>query len=456
MGKKTMIRNMTEGSVIRQLISFCLPFLAANCLQTFYTMVDTFVIGQFAGKESLAAVASCGELVTFYTMIGVGISSAAQIIIAQFVGKNDHESVSKTVGTTLTFLTLISIVFSVICCVFIDFQLSLINLPAESISEGKAYTLVSAVGLVFVFGYNAISAILRGMGDSKRPLIFIAIASVMNLVLDLLFIVVFHWDAFGAALATILGQAFSVVASLIYLYRRRESFGFDFKPASFRLSRSHLLMLLRLGLPIAAQYAAVLISVLFVSSRINLFGVAATAANGVANKLENVVRIVTNTVGIAGSAMIAQNIAARKTKRVSQILGCVLLIGGAWSALCALAVFIMPEPIFAIFNTDPEVLAYASLYAPAGALCYLSNGLRGAANCLINGIGFASLALVSGLIDGVAARIGFSLLFGYALGLGLQGFWLGNALAGYVPVAIGIVYYLSGKWKTHKLITQDK
>jgi putative MATE family efflux protein len=455
MQEKTMIRNMTEGPVAHQLITFALPFLLANCLQTFYTMVDTFVIGRFAGKVGLAAVSNCGELVTFYSMIGMGLASAGQIIIAQFVGKNDHDAVRKTIGTFFSFLMIVAVCLSVVCIALVDWQLDLINLPEESLSAGRSYMLVSAAGFIFVFGYNAVSSVLRGMGDSKRPLVFVAIASVMNLLLDLLFVVVFHWDAFGAALATVLGQAFSVVASVIYLYHRRESFGFDFKPSSFRIDRQYLSMILRLGVPMAAQFAAVLLSVLFVSSRINLFGVSAAAANGVAAKLENIVRIVTNSIGTAGSAMIAQNIAAKKTKRVSQILGWVLLIGGIWSLLCALTIGLFPQKIFAIFNTDSEVLAYASQYAPAGALGYMSNGLRGAANCLINGIGFASLALVSGLIDGVFARIGFSLLFGYALHMGLFGFWLGSAMAGYVPVVIGLVYYLSGRWKTRKLITQQ-
>ena len=453
MRETTMIRNMTEGHVMRQLVSFSLPFLLANCLQTLYTMVDTFVVGRFCGKEALAAVSTCGEVIMFYTMIGMGIASAGQIIVAQFVGKGDRASLSRTIGTLLTFLTLLAAALSVLCIALTDVQLRLVNLPAEAMAEGRRYTLVSAAGLVFIYGYNAVSSILRGMGDSRRPLLFVAIASVVNLVLDLLFIVVFHWGAFGAALATILGQGFSVAASVVYLYRRRESFGFDFAPRSFLPEKKYLCMVLRLGVPMAAQFGAVLLSVLFVASRINLFGIAAAAANGVANKLENIVRIVSNSVGAAGSAMVAQNIAARKTRRVSRVLGGVALICVTWSALCALAIFLLPRPLFGIFNTDPEVLSFAALYAPAGALGYFSNGLRATANCLINGIGFASLALASGLIDGVLARIGFSLLFGYSLGMGLQGFWLGSALAGYVPVVIGGIYYLSGKWKTKKLIT---
>ena len=448
-----MIRDMTEGNVFRQLINFSLPFLLANCLQTLYTMVDTFVVGQFCGKEALSAVSTCGEIIMFYTMLGIGFSSAGQIIIAQFVGKKDKVSLSCTIGTLLTLLTGMAIVFSIFCIIFTDLQLSLVNLPEEAMIEGRRYTIVSAAGLIFIYGYNAVSSILRGMGDSKRPLIFVAIASVMNLLLDLLFIVVFHWGAFGAALATILGQAFSVVASIIYLYKRRESFGFDFALKSFFPDKKYLKMVLRLGVPMAAQFGAIIISVLFVASRINLFGVGASAANGVANKLENIVRIVSNSVGTAGSAMVAQNIAAKKTKRVTHILGGVGVICVAWSAICAAAIFLFPQQLFSVFNTDSEVLELATTYAPAGALGYFSNGLRAAANCLINGIGFASLSLISGLIDGVFARIGFSLLFGYTMGLGLLGFWLGSAVAGYVPVIIGIVYYLSGKWKTKTLIT---
>ncbi len=456
MEEKNMIRNMTEGSIFRQLITFALPLLLANALQTLYTMVDTMVVGRFVGTESLAAVATGSELVNFYTMIGMGIASAGQIIIAQFVGKNDRESVKKTIGTMFTMMTVVAILLSVFCGLTLKWQLNLLNIPEEAFREGWRYVLVSAIGFVFVFGYNSVSAVLRGMGDSTRPLVFVAVASIANLLLDLLFIIVFHLGAMGAALATILGQGFSLVASLIYLYRRRESFGFDFRPRSFIPEKRYLWMELRLGIPMAAQYAAILISVLFISSQINLFGVSAAAANGVANKLENLLRIVSNSLGTAASAMIAQNIAVQKTDRVTKILGWTMLICVAWAVFCSIFIFTIPDKIFSIFNTDPDVLAFALIYGPAGVLCYLGNGLRAVANSLINGIGFASLSLVSGLIDGVAARIGFSLLFAYVLGMGLFGFWLGSGLAGYVPVVIGLVYYLSGKWKTHKLITREE
>jgi len=296
--------------------------------------------------------------------------------------------------------------------------------------------------------------VLRGLGDSKRPLLFIGIASVANLLLDLLFVCVFHWGAAGAALATVMGQGFSLIASLIYLYRRRESFGFDFKPRSFIPVKKYLVMLLRLGGPMAVQFAVIMVSVIYISAQINLFGVAASAANGVANKLENIVRIVSNSVSTAASAMIAQNIAAKKITRCNKILGYSMVLCVAWASLCSAAIFLFPDKIFAIFDNSSEVMTYALIFAPAGVMCYMGNGIRATCNSLMNGIGFATLSLVAGLLDSVVARIGFSVLLGYVLDMGIVGFWYGSALAGYVPIVIATIYYLTGKWKTHKLITQ--
>lgn len=454
MKEKSMVTNMTEGSVFRHLVKFALPLLLANCLQTLYTTVDALVVGRFVGTIGLSAVSTCGELIHFYTMIAMGLTSGGQIIIAQFVGKNDKEAISKTIGTLFTLLVVTSLALTAFCLVALDWQLGIMNLPPEAYTEGKLYTLISGAGLLFVFGYNGVSAVLRGLGDSKRPLLFIGIASVTNLLLDLLFVCVFRWGASGAALATVMGQAFSLIASLVYLYRRKESFGFDFKPRSFIPVKKYLVMLLRLGGPMAVQFAVIMISVIYISAQINLFGVAASAANGVANKLENIVRIVSNSVSTAASAMIAQNIAAKKITRCNKILGYSMVLCVAWASLCSAAIFLFPDKIFAIFDNSSEVMTYALIFAPAGVMCYMGNGIRATCNALMNGIGFATLSLVAGLLDSVVARIGFSILLGYVLDMGILGFWYGSALAGYVPIVIALTYYLTGKWKTHKLITQ--
>ena len=456
MEEKTMVRNMTEGSIPGHLARFALPLLLANCLQALYTTVDTLVVGRVVGTAGLSAVSNCAELVTFYTMIAMGFASAGQIVIAQYVGKDDLPSIGKTIGALLTFLVGFSLVCTAFSCSTVRWQLALLHLPKEAMADGVRYTVICSLGFVFTFLYNAVSAILRGMGDSKRPLVFVAISSVTNLVLDIIFVAAFRWGAVGAAIATTFSQAVSVAFSFVYLYRRKEAFVFDFKPASFRPEGKYLWTLLRLGIPMAAQYAAVLLSIVFIASQINVYGVAASAANGVANKLENIVRIVPNSIGLAGSAMIAQNIAAKKQKRVSQILLCTLALCLSWGLLCGLSVYLFPEKIFSVFDASVEVQEYGKLFSPAGLVNYIGNGMRAASNALLNGIGFAMLSLISGIIDSVAARIGLSLLLANTAKLGIFGFWLGSALAGYIPVIIGGTYYLSGRWKTYELLRGKK
>ena len=456
MAEKTMVRNMTEGSIPGHLARFALPLLLANCLQALYTTVDTLVVGRVVGTAGLSAVSNCAELITFYTMIAMGFASAGQIIIAQYVGKDDLRSVSRTTGALLTFLFGFSIACTVFSCLTVRWQLQLLNLPEEAMADGVRYTVICSLGFVFTFLYNALSAILRGMGDSKRPLVFVAVSSMTNLVLDVLFVAVFRWGPVGAAIATTFSQAVSVVISLLYLYRHREAFGFDFRPASFRPEGRYFRTILRLGVPMACQYAAILFSIVFIASQVNVYGVAASAANGVANKLENIVRIVPNSIATAGSAMVAQNIAAKKQKRVTKILLYTLVLCGTWGLLCGLTMLRVPEKIFALFDPSEAVQAYGRQYSTAGLVGYIGNGLRAASNALLNGIGFASLSLLSGLIDSVAARIGFSLLLARTVGLGIYGFWLGSALAGYVPVLIGGTYFLSGRWKTYELLGDRK
>lgn len=450
----TMARDLTVGTVWKQLLLFALPFMLANLLQTLYTMVDAVIVGQFVGAEALAAVTTCGTLVEFYTLTGMGFASAGQIVVAQFIGKGDSKAVSRTIGTLFSMLLGFAVTMSVLCLLLADVQLGWLNVPAESLVAGRYYTMTSACGFVLVYGYNCVSAILRGMGDSKRPLVFVAIASGMNVALDLLFVVGFHWGAFGAALATIMGQGFSFLVSIIYLYRRRDAFGFDFKLRSFNPDKKSLGLLLRLGAPMALQFSAIILSMLYVNSCINVYGVAATAVTGIGSKLNNVLRIVSNSMGTAGSAMVAQCVGAGKRERVPKVVNCILLVCQAEAVLCALIVFFFPRQVFGLFNRDAEVLALSELYRGAAAVGYLTFGLRAAYNSVVNGIGFASLGMVSGLMDGVVARIGLAVLLGSVLGYGIQGYWYGSALAGAVSAAIVGCYYYSGKWKRRELITQ--
>ena len=451
--EKSMINNMTEGSVIRQLLLFAYPFLLSNLLQLVYTMVDMIVVGQFVGSSGLSGVAVGGDVASFFMMLCFGFTSAGQILISQYVGQNDREGIRKSIGTMFSTVLLMGAVFTVISLSLIDPILHLMNAPAESYQQARSYAMVCFAGTVFTYGYNTVGAVLRGMGDSKRPFLFVSIAAGLNLGLDLLFVAVFRLDTFGAALATVIGQAVSFIISIIYLYRRREAFGFDFRPASFRPEGDKLRRMARLGLPMALQFAAIAISFLYVNSLVNeAGGMIASAVSGVGGRLHNIYATVANSVGTAASAMVGQNIAARKIERVKKITMTSFAICIGFAVFLSVLFLLFPRQIFSVFDTNPEVLAYAPFYSIISCIGFLTFAFVASFNSLINGIGNARLALVIALMDGVVARIGCVLLFGFAFGMGVKGMWLGSSLAGFVTGFLSVGYYVSGRWKTRRLL----
>ena len=449
---KSMIQDLTQGSVTRLLLVFSFPLMLSNLLQTVYNMVDMVVIGQFVGSAGLSAVSIGGDVLHLLTFLVMGFSNAGQVILSQYIGAGNQARVKGTIGTMFSVTFLCAVVLSIVCFLGLDGFLEAMNTPPECLTYARQYSLTCICGLIFIYGYNLVSAILRGMGDSKHPFMFIAVATIVNLVLDLVFVAVFDMGPFGAALATVIGQGVSFVWAMIYLYIHREGFGFDFKPASFKLDREVLPRLIKLGLPMCLQSAAISISMLFVNSYINAYGVVASAVTGIGNKLGSITAVVTNALSTAGSSMVGQNIGAEKYDRVPKIIGMSLVIDMAFALILSFLTVCFPRTIFGIFNSDPEVLDMAMSYIPVAVLLYIGFGLRSPFFALINGSGNAKLNLCVGLLDGVICRIGLAMLLGLALDMGIMGFWLGNAFAGYVPFLIGLVYFLSGKWKNRQLI----
>lgn len=450
--QKNMITDLTEGSVTRLLLIFAFPMLLSNLLQTVYNMVDMIVIGQFVGSDGLSAVSIGGDVQHCLMFLAMGISNAGQVILSQYIGAGNRERIKGTIGTMFTLCFGCAVVLSIVCGACIDPILSVLNTPEASYQYAREYSLVCVFGTFFIYGYNLVSAILRGMGDSKRPFLFIAVASVVNLVLDLIFVAVFHMGPMGAALATVIGQGVSFIWAIIYLYKNREAFGFDFKLESFKPDREVTPKLIKLALPMCLQSAAIHVSQLFVNSYINAYGVTASAVTGIGNKLSSVTAVVTNALSTAGSSMVGQNIGAEKYHRIPRIIGVSMVIDLAFALLLSFLTVFFPNAIFGLFNSEPEVLAMAMSYIPVAVLMYVGFAVRSPFFALINGSGNAKLNLIVGLLDGVICRIGMAILLGLVLDMGIMGFWLGNAIAGYMPFVIGGVYFLTGKWKTRRLV----
>ncbi len=445
--EKQLIRDLTTGSVPKTLLTFAMPLFLSGLLQTVYNMVDMMVVGNVVGPDGLAAVSIGGDVLMLLTFIAMGFSNAGQIMISRYVGEDRRDKVGEMIGTLFTLLMSAAVVMMIIFLFVYKGILGWLNTPANSWNMTRDYVLTCIGGLIFIYGYNLVSAILRGMGDSKHPFMFIAIASVINVILDLVFVAGMHMGAFGAALGTVIGQAVSFIFAIRLLYRNRKQFFFDFKKESFRIYGEVFRPLLSLGIPMVIQSAAITFSMLFVNSYVNTYGVAAVAVTGVARKLESIINLVSQAVSSAGGAMIAQALGAGKTDRVPKVVYTAFFVVLVPACIMAVITIMHPEWLFGLFSSDPAVLSLALTYVPVALVQYAGATLRPASFALINGSGNSKLNLAVALLDGIVCRIGLALFLGIGCGMGIYGFWYGNAFSGWVPFFIGSAYLLSGKWK---------
>ncbi len=449
--KKSQIKDFTSGNITKQLVLFATPLFLSNMLQVVYNMVDMIVVGNVLGKNGLSAVSVGGDVSGFMTFLAMGYANAGQVIIAQYIGSKRRDKIGRFVGNMFSFLVLCALSVSIVCLLLRNQILEWMNTPFEAYDGALQYSTVCMVGLVFIYGYNIVSAIMRGMGDSKHPFIFISIAAVMNLVLDILFVKVFDMGTFGAALATVISQGVSFISCGAFMLIKREEFELNISIADFiRWDKDMLADLLKLGTPMAIKSAAIHFSKLFVNSWINSYGVAVSAFAGVANKFNSISNLVSNALNTAGSSMVGQNIAAKEYIRVKKIILRLYAITLSIAAAISICICLFPKEIFSIFTREEAVLSIAYEYVPIAVLIFFGSACRAGMNALINGSGNYKINFVTAILDGIVLRIGLSVLFGLVLEMKHFGFWLGDALAGFTPFFIGIVFYFSGLWKKEK------
>ena len=450
------IKDFTQGNITKQLVIFAWPLFLSNLLQVVYNLVDMVVVGNVLGKVGLSAVSVGGDLSHLLTFIAMGYASAGQVLIARYVGARQTDKIGRFVGTMSSFLVVCAVTVSVVALSIQKHLLRWMNTPEAAYEGAAAYSAICMVGLVFIYGYNVVSAILRGMGDSKHPFIFISIAAVTNLVLDVIFVVFFDMGPGGAALATVISQGFSFLACVVFLYRNREKFGLVMtKQDFFRWDGEMLGALVKLGTPMAIKSASIQISKLFVNSWINSYGVEVSAFAGIANKISSIINLISNAMNTAGSTVVGQNIAAGKFDRVKQTLGSLAKITLSVATALSLLICLFPGPFFGIFTDDPAVLALVGDYLPIAVLLLYGSAARAIMNALLNGSGNYGVNFATAIFDGIVMRIGLAVLFGLVLDMRHFGFWLGDALAGFTPFVIGVVFYFSGIWKKGKVETRE-
>lgn len=449
-----MTRDFRQGSIPKQLFIFMLPFMLSNALQVLYSTVDMVVVGKYVGTEGVSAVGQSSLIVNFVTMVTLGFSNAGQVLVSQALGADKKKEVNDIIGTLFTLILVLGLALSIVILFLRNNIMDWMNIFADKQRKfALDYLVICGAGLVFTAGYNMVSAVLRGMGDSKSPFLFILIASVINLGLDLLLVP--KLGVAGAALATISGQAVSFLFSLWYLYRRKESFGFDFKIKSFCPEKKYVGMILNLGTPIAVQAACINISMLFVNSMVNAIGVAESATFSAGVKIDDIINKIAMGVQYAGMPMIGQNIAAGEKKRSKQIVWWSWIYAGILTVIFMVIYVVWGKELFALFDDNPSVLALSGTFISAILWLFPPLVIMRGTQAFIQGTGNTKLGMVLSLLDGVILRIGLSWLLGTALNLGFYGFILGYALAPYGCAIPGLIYFLSGKWEKRKTVADD-
>ncbi|MBO5667019.1 MAG: MATE family efflux transporter [Firmicutes bacterium] len=452
----TEIRDFTQGNISKQLVVFAWPLFLSNLLQVVYNMVDMIVVGNVLGKVGISAVSIGGDISNLLTFVAMGFANAGQVLIARYIGARQKDRIGRFVGTMSSFLLVCAIGVSAAALLCQDTLLRLMNTPAESYTGAASYSMICMVGLVFIYGYNVVSAILRGMGDSKHPFIFVSIAAVTNLVLDIVFVIFMHMGPGGAALATVISQALSFVACTVFLAKNRHRFELDLTMKDFlHWDLEMLSSLVKLGVPMAIKSASIQISKLFVNSWINSYGVAVSAFAGIANKINSISNLVSNALNTAGSTMVGQNLAGGKFSRVKEIMLAIAKIGLTIAAVISLAIVLFPQQIFGLFTDDMSVLEISGGYIPIAVLLFFGSASRAIMNALLNGSGNYRMNFAVAILDGIIMRVGLAILFGLVLDMKHYGFWLGDAVAGFTPFFIGLGFYWSGVWKKGKAVAED-
>lgn len=346
--------NLTQGSIIKTLIRFSLPLLFANIIQALYGAVDLMVIGRYCTAESVAAVSTGTQVTQIITSIITGMTLGGTILVGKYIGMERPEDAKKSIGTTLSIFAIFSLILTLIMMISSGTILNLLHTPSEAYALAHRYVLICCSGIFFICGYNAISSILRGYGDSVRPMTFVAVACAMNIILDIILVKYFHMDVAGTALATILSQGFSMLFSIIYL--NRHNFLFTFRLKNFRIEKEKAVELAKLSIPISLQECMVRLSFLYLTAVVNTFGIYAASAVGVASKYDVFAMLPATSIASALSAITAQNLGAGKPERIRKSVAAGLGIALAMSACFFAWAQISPASMIRIFADDEKII----------------------------------------------------------------------------------------------------
>lgn len=449
MEKTKRITDMTQGSPWHHIITFSMPLLVGNLFQQFYNLVDSLVVGNYVGADALAAVGTCGSLGFLFFSLSSGLAIGIGILASQFFGARDEEMIRATIANSVYILVVAGTAVSLVGYFGASWLLHLLRVPEEVFAMSLTYLKVTSLGIVAVALYNGVAALLRALGDAQSPLYFLILSCVMNVVLDLVFVLYLNMGVYGVALATIISQFFSFLVSVVYAWK---------KVAYFRLSREEwrphwriVVRCMNLGVPMALQNALIALSTMILQGVVNSFGQTVMAAYTVMGKVEQLVGMPYGALGTAITSFAGQNLGAGKIDRVKQGYKV------SWLLVLGLSIAMLPffwllgGKIVQCFVDDADVIAIGAKALRINSLFYFPLGMIYIPRSLLNGCGDARFSLINGAAE-VICRIIFASVLVRIPGVGYWGIWLTQGLTWTVTSLVCIHRYAKGKWQHLTLV----
>ncbi|MDR1116167.1 MAG: MATE family efflux transporter [Tannerella sp.] len=445
--------DLTYGKVWKVILAFVFPLLIGNLLQQTYQVVDSIIVGRFLGKEALAAVSASFFIYYFIISLVIGVGSGITVVISQFYGSRQYGKVQLAFSSFLIFTFISGILLSVVGIVFAESFFRLTKVPEDVVPEAVRYFRVYMCGTPFFVTFNSFLSVMRGMGDSKRPMMLILVTAVLNIVFDILFILYFKWDMEGVAFATVLAQGAGVFMSVFFIHRRRASFSLplplSLKWKDLKFDRSLFLRGLKIGLPTSVQQCSLSIGLLALLGIVNIFGTDTLTAYGAAGKIDTLITQFILSLSSAMAAFCGQNMGAGHMSRIRQGVRFAMLINVLFSVGIYIIICLFGRGIMKVFSLDEVVISIGYDYLLIVGAVFFLHGALNVMNGAMRGAGDTLFAMVTGIVLFWFIRIPLAgFLSRY---MGYKGIWLAITISITVGFIATYIYYKSEIWKRKKI-----
>jgi len=437
------MKDFTVGKEAKLILQFSVPLVLGNIFQNLYNVVDSIIVGRFLGKEALGAVGASFPIIFALISMVIGVGSGASTVVSQYFGAKKIEEVKRTIDTIFVFFLGSSILITILGITLSKQIFILLGLPDEILPQAVSYLNIYLLGMFFFFGFAGISSILRGLGDAKTPLYFMIIATINNILFDLLFVVVFKWGIEGAALATILSEGGAFITATIYLNKKHPIIKLSFRKYIF--DRDIFKSCIRIGLPTGFQQSFVAFGMMAIMSIVNGFGTNAVAAYSAAMRIDSFVKMPAITFSSALSAFVGQNLGAFQEQRAKTGLRATLLFSTIYCIFVSLLIILFGQNIMSLFTQDPEVIKVGQDYLVIVSSFYLFFSIMFSFTGFLRGAGATLIPMIATFAALYLIRIpAATFLSGI---IGVNGIWWAEPMGTFVGMMILLIYYKSGKWK---------